>query len=116
MSGCSEVGLSVARMCTRRSGLFDEMFCDEPHLQLIRAQHVTGQDVVGPGVPVVCRDLSGVPYLRDVDLVCLEQPGEHGLHLFGAIGWPGHGRYLRDMTRIADGDTTKCLHPFGHEV
>jgi hypothetical protein len=51
----------------------DEVLSDEPHLELVAAQYVTHEQVVGPVVAVGGRAGDRVPSLGDDDLVGLEE-------------------------------------------
>ena len=73
-------------------GGVDQMLRQEPDLKLVSAQHVGGEQIVCAVVAALRRLFDGVADLFDDDLVRLEEPGEHGGHLLGAIRWTG-GRW-----------------------
>src|SRR5260370_16591911 len=88
---------ALASVKTIRQWDLDEMFADEPDLQLMSAQHVAHQQVIRARVAVVICELDCSAHLRDHRFMCGEQPLDHGSHVLRAIGWSPHPPDLRSL-------------------
>jgi hypothetical protein len=90
-------------MSTIRAGRWgiDKVLGEEPDLQLVAAQYVAHEQVVGAVVAVGCGGGDRVAHATDGPLVGFEEPRQHRRHLLGSVRRPGDRRHFGDVAGSA---------------
>src|SRR4051812_17879644 len=79
----------------------------------VAPDHIRHDQVIRAVVTKVHRPHGSLMGVDENDLMRLEQPGKHRGNFFAAIWGPRNACNLRDVPGVADGDSTKRLHPLG---